>query len=90
MESKHIHMLCMTENGQLLCIYTSSRWCPSIRYAVHTIITLNHHITHLALIYILLVMKKTGHGILKKGISRVITKVSMNSTPTAMTSPLHS
>lgn len=46
----------------------------SIRYAVHTIITLNHHITHLALIYILLVMKKTGHGILKKGISRFITK----------------
>ena len=54
------------KHSELPCIYISSRWRLSIRYAVHTIITLNHHITHLALIYILLVMKKTGHDIYKK------------------------
>lgn len=66
------------KHGQLLCIYTSSRWRLSIHHAVHTIITLNHHITHLALIYILLVMKKTGHGILKKGVSTVMITEGIN------------
>jgi hypothetical protein len=64
MEKKHIVYAVYDRNMADCYAYTLS-----IHHADHTIITPNHHITHLALIYILLVMKKTGHGIFKKGIN---------------------